>query len=151
MSRQPAFAVAFACTILVVTAACGGDGDSLSREKLIEEADAICTEYDSRIDEVGEPERADDIERYVDEVKPIVEEGTNELDNLTPPEDLEDEYDEWISLTRTGLASFDDLKAAAAEGDAQRIQEIVQDLDGGEAEADRIAQNIGFQECGNES
>jgi hypothetical protein len=151
MSRQPAFAAVAASSILAVAAACGGDSDSLSREELVQEADAICTEFESRIDEVGEPASADDIERYVDEVKPIVQEGTNELDELTPPEDLEDEYDEWISLTRTGLASLDDLKAAAAEGDEQRIQEIVQNLDGGEAEADRIAQSMGFQECGSES
>jgi hypothetical protein len=118
MSSKPAFAVVVASATLVVATACGGDGDRLSREELIEEGDAIWSEYESRIDEVEEPENADDIERYVDEAKPIVEEGTNELENLTPPEDLEDEYDEWISLTRTGVASFDDLKAAAADGDA---------------------------------
>jgi hypothetical protein len=151
MSRQSAFAVVVASALLLVAAACGGDDDRLSREELIEQGDAICADYEARIDAVGEPTNADDIERYVDEVKPIVEEGTNELDNLAPPEDLEDEYDEWIALTRTGVGSLDELKAAAAEGDEQRIQEIVQGLDDDEAEADRIAQGIGFQECGEES
>jgi hypothetical protein len=151
MSRQSAFAVVVASALLLVAAACGGDDDRLSREELIEQGDAICADYEARIDAVGEPTNADDIERYVDEVKPIVEEGTNELDNLTPPEDLEDEYDEWIALTRTGVGSLDELKAAAAEGDEQWIQEIVQGLDDDEAEADRIAQGIGFQECGEES
>jgi hypothetical protein len=151
MSKQSAFAVVFVSVILVVAAACGGDDDRLSRDEVIEQGDAICADYEARIDAVGEPTNANDIERYVDEVKPIVEEGTNELDNLTPPEDLEDEYDEWIALTRRGVGSLDELKAAAAAGDEQRIQEIVQGLDDEEAEADRIAQGIGFQECGAES
>jgi hypothetical protein len=30
----------------------------------------------------------------------------NELADLTPPEDLADEYEEWIVLTRSGIASY---------------------------------------------
>jgi hypothetical protein len=81
---------------------------------------------------------------------PVIEEGTDELDALTPPEELEDDYDRWISLTREGVASLDELEAAAAAGDAEGLQEIVESLDDSEAEADSLAQEIGFQECGGE-
>ena len=137
--------------VMSVTAACGGGGDggdSLSREELIEQGDAICTEYESRVDEVDQPQNSEDVARFVDEVKPVVEEGTDKLDELTPPEELEDDYDEWIELSRTGTASLDELKAAAAESDDTRVEEIIQDLGDDAAEADRIAQEIGFQKCG---
>jgi hypothetical protein len=151
MSTKTVFAGVVTCTIVPLGAACGGNGDSLSREELIEQGDALCTEYESRVDDVEDPENSDDVGRYVDEVKPIIEEGTDKLDELTPPEELQDNYDAWIELARTEVASTDDLKAAAAEGDDARIEEIVRDLRANDAEANRMAQSIGFQECGDES
>ena len=143
LSTAAAFAV-------LAAAACGGGDDRLSREELVEEGDAICVEYESRVDELDEIQGPDDVERYVAEARPVIEEGTDELDALTPPEELEDDYDRWISLTREGVASLDALEAAAAAGDAEQLQEIVEGLDDREAEADSLAQEIGFQECGDE-
>jgi hypothetical protein len=131
----------------LAAAGCGGD-DRLTREELIEEADATCAEFDQQIEDVPEPESLDDIERYVQEIRPIVEEGTDELDALEPPEDLADEYDEWIEATRSGVDRFDELEEAAASGDEQRIQEVFEDVGTGGEEADRLAEEIGFQECG---
>jgi hypothetical protein len=131
----------------LAAAGCGGD-DRLTREELIEEADATCAEFDQQIEDVPEPESLDDIERYVQEIRPIVEEGTDELDALEPPEDLADEYDEWIEATRSGVERFDELEEAAASGDEQRIQEVFEDVGTGGEDADRLAEEIGFQECG---
>jgi hypothetical protein len=153
-SIQPCLASVVAATTVALGAACGGgggDGDRLTREELIQQGDAICSEFESRVDEIDEPEGPDDVERYIGEARPIVEEGADALDELQPPEELEDDYDEWIRLSREGVAAFDDLEAAAADGDEQRIQEITQDLQDEEAEADRIAQSIGFEQCGDES
>ena len=149
MSRDSIRAAVLASMVMFVAAACGGGGDDrLTREELIEQGDAICTEYESRVDEVEAPKSSDDVARFVDEAKPIIEEGTDKLDELTPPEELEDDYDQWIELSRNGVAAIDDLKAAAEEGDDARVEEILQGLDDDEAEADRLAQDIGFEDCG---
>jgi hypothetical protein len=152
MSSNPVRTAFLVSMVMSVAAACGGGGgdERLSREELIEQGDAICTEYESRVDEIEEPQGQEDVARFVDEAKPVVEEGVDELDALTPPEELEDDYDEWIELSRNGVAVLDDLKAAAAEGDDARVEEIVRGLDDEEAEADRIAQDIGFENCGEE-
>jgi hypothetical protein len=134
----------------LAAAGCGGGTDRLSREELIEEADATCAEFDQRVEEVDEPESLDDIERYVQEIRPIVEEGTDELDALEPPEELQDEYDDWIAATRSGVDRFDELEEAAASGDEQRIQEVLQGAGEGGDEANRLAQEIGLQECGSD-
>jgi hypothetical protein len=134
----------------LAAAGCGGGTDRLSREDLIEEADATCAEFDQRVEEVDEPESLDDIERYVQEIRPIVEEGTDELDALEPPEELQDEYDDWIAATRSGVDRFDELEEAAASGDEQRIQEVLQGAGEGGDEANRLAQEIGLQECGSD-
>jgi hypothetical protein len=152
MSRQPHVVVflAFLTGAMGLAAAgCGGGSDRLTREELIEEADATCAEFDRRIEDVQEPESLEDIEGYLQEIRPIVEEGTDELDALEPPEELADEYDDWIAATRSAVDRFDELEEAAASGDEQRIQEVFQEAGQGE-EADRLAQELGFQECGSD-
>lgn len=119
--------------------------------ELIEEADATCAEFDQQIEDVQEPESLDDIERYVQEIRPIVEEGTDELEALEPPEELEDEYADWIEATRSGVDRIDELEDAAASGDEQRIQGVLQGAGEGGEEADRLAEELGFQECGDDS
>jgi hypothetical protein len=152
MSRQAHVFVFFAFltgAMGLAAAGCGGD-DRLTREELVEEADETCADFDQRIEEVGEPESPEDIERYVQEIRPIVEEGTDELDALQPPEELEGEYDQWIQETRSAIDMFDELEEAAASGDEQRIQEVLQGAGEGGEEADRLAQELGFQECGSD-
>jgi hypothetical protein len=153
MSRQPHVVVflAFLTGAMGLAAAgCGGGGDQLTREELVEEADATCAEFDRRVEDVREPESLEDIEGYLQEIRPIVEEGTDELAALEPPEELADEYDEWIEATRSGVDRFDEVEEAAASGDEQRIQEVLQSLGEGGEEADRLAQELGFQECGSD-
>lgn len=137
-----------AVLVLALAGGCGGGGDRLSREELIEDADAICADFDQQIDDVEEPQSVEDIERYVQEIRPIVEEGTDELAELEPPEELEEEYDDWIAATRSGLGRFDELEEAAATGDEQRVQEALQGAGQGGDEANRLADEIGFEECG---
>ena len=153
MSRQAHVFVYFAFltgAMGLAAAGCGGGSDRLTREELIEEADATCAEFDQQIEDVPEPESLDDIERYVQEIRPIVEEGTDELDALEPPEELEDEYADWIEATRSGVDRIDELEDAAASGDEQRIQEVLQGAGEGGDEANRLAQEIGLQECGSD-
>jgi hypothetical protein len=153
MSRQAHVFVFFAFltgAMGLAAAGCGGGDDRLTREELVEEADATCADFDQRIEEVGEPESPEDIERYVQEIRPIVEEGTDELDALQPPEELEDDYDQWIQETRSAIDMLDELEEAAASGDEQRIQEVLQAAGEGGEEADRLAQELGFQECGSD-
>jgi hypothetical protein len=134
----------------LAAAGCGGD-DRLTREELVEEADATCADFDQRIEEIDEPESPEDIERYIQEIRPIVEEGTDELDTIQPPEELEDEYDQWIQEMRSAIERFDELEEAAASGDEQRIQEALQSTGEGGEEADQLAQELGFQECGGDN
>jgi hypothetical protein len=153
MSRQAHVFVFFAFltgAMGLAAAGCGGGDDRLTSEELVEQADATCADFDQRIEEVDEPESPEDIERYVQEIRPIVEEGTDELAELQPPEELEDEYDQWIQETRSAIDMFDELEEAAASGDEERIQEVLQSAGEGGEDADRLAQELGFQECGSD-
>ena len=132
----------------LVAAACGGDGgDRLSREELVSEADTICAEYEGELDRLAAPESIEDFQRLVQDARPIVEGGIEELRALEPPEELEEQYEEWISRNEENLDAIDELEAAVTERDEQRVQEVIQELDRNEREADELAADIGLDDC----
>jgi hypothetical protein len=136
----------FVLAVLVLAAGCGGD-DRLSREEFVSEAEAICEDFDQRVNEVDEPESADDVERYVNEVRPVVEDGLNELKGLEPPEEFEEQWNELVAKNDESLEAFDDLAEAAVSGDEDRLEEITEEASRRDEESDRIAQDLGLEKC----
>lgn len=49
---------------------------------------------------------------------------------------------------RSSVDQFDRLEEAVTSGDEQRIQEVFASAGQGGEEADQLAEEIGFQECG---
>lgn len=132
-------------------AACGGSGgDGLSREELASRADEICARYEKELNALAEPSSIEEVKQLADEAKPVIERGVNELDDLQPPDDLQEDYDRWIELNRENLDVVDKLGAAAQDGDVQRVQEILQEAQAKEAEADRLAGELGLTDCAND-
>jgi hypothetical protein len=132
--------------VLVLGAGCGGD-EGLSREEFVSEAEAICDEFDQRVNEVDEPESPADVERYVNEVRPVVENGLNELRELQPPEEFQERWDVLMARNDEGLEALDDLAQAGANGDEARVQEISEDAARRDEESDRIALELGLEKC----
>jgi hypothetical protein len=143
-----ATAAGFSASLLL--ASCGGDGDGLSREEFVAEADAICAEYDQRVQEIEQPQGLDDVERYADEAQPVIEEGMTELRELEPPEELQDDWNAFISSSEESLDFLDELREAGAAGDPERIQEIAQEVSAVNDEANGIARELGLEDCGDE-
>jgi hypothetical protein len=132
--------------VLVLGAGCGGD-EGLSREEFVSEAEAICDEFDQRVNEVDEPKSPADVERYVNEVRPVVENGLNELRELQPPEEFQERWDVLMARNDEGLEALDDLAQAGANGDEARVQEISEDAARRDEESDRIALELGLEKC----
>jgi hypothetical protein len=145
----PRFCIALGITAAIVIAGCGGD-DRLTREEFVSEAEAICEEFDQRLEDVPDPESADDVERYVDEARPVIEDGLGELRALQPPEELEEQWDELMDRNDEALEVLDDLSEAAASADEARLQEISEEASRQDAETDRMARAIGLENCGSD-
>jgi hypothetical protein len=143
----PRLCIALGVTAAILVAGCGGD-DRLTREEFVSEADAICEEFDQRLDDVPEPESADDVERFADEARPVIEDGLAELRALQPPEELEEQWNELMDKNDEALEVLDDLSQAAASADEARLQEISEEASRQDAETDRIARAIGLENCG---
>jgi hypothetical protein len=142
----PRLCIALGVTTATLVAGCGGD-DRLTREEFVSEAEAICEEFDQRVEDVPDAESADDVERYVDEVRPVIEEGLDELRALQPPEELEEQWNELMDKNDEAVEVLDDFRQAAASADEARLQEISEEVSRQDAETDRLARAIGLENC----
>jgi hypothetical protein len=146
-SVMTAARVSLVLGLAVLAAACGGEG-GMSRESSSPRPRPICEEYDRRSEDVQEPQSVEDVERYVSEIRPLVEEGLNELRELEPPAELEERWDELMAKNEESLEVLDDLREAGANSDEARIEETAAEAMRQDEESDRIARDIGLQKCG---
>ena len=140
--------------IVVLSAAaaagCGGGdgGERLSRAEFVERADAICQKYEARLDALGRPANVAELRSFADRALPIAREGREELGELNPPQELEKRYDAWLERGDEAIEIVERLREAAAEGNQGEIQQIAEDAQRTDAESNRLARELGFEQCG---
>jgi hypothetical protein len=145
MGRQ-ALAVALAAVLL---AGCEiGDGGDAGRERFVQQADAVCQRYSQRISGIPQPQTfLRDFAVYMRRAVPVARQQNRELERLTPPEDVEENYRRMIVLLDEQL----DLAARAGEeayaGREGRAQASFEQSLSPASEASRIAERIGFATC----
>ena len=132
-------------------AGCGGGGDTaggtLTKAEFVAQANAICKDYDARIDALGEPGSIEDLVGLAEKAKPIAEDGVAKLRALKAPEDLQASYDEYLATGDVNIELVVQLGEAAKSGDVAAIEKIGTE---GEENADKahgIAAELGLTDC----
>lgn len=164
-------AVLLTILFALVGGACGGDGDAAA-DDFIDEADAICTDAEDSADESEktiesylDPETKTELSDVVDELGEFeedVKEALDELRELDPPSDVEDDWQKLLSLFDEELDDIGDLRelARSRERASTSFQEDVDAIDKFvsasrfEDRADdeeALADDIGLQDCGEEN
>ena len=142
---------AVALSLVVLAAACSQDDERLSRQEFLREANEVCADSDSELQEIEDTlrdaETPEDVADAIDRGIPIVEDGIDELRDLEPPEDLEDDVDRWVELNEESAAELEELRDAARDGDAERTREIAERGRETDREADELAREIGLDDC----
>jgi hypothetical protein len=132
-------------------AACGGgsgEEQQLTADQFRQQADAICKQYEEKINALGSPNSLADLGDFVDKAVPIIEEGNDKLAALQPPEELADDWNRAMDLQDQNLGVAKDLQQAIHEKDATKVQELLAKLDETDAQSNQIARNMGLEECG---
>jgi hypothetical protein len=143
-----AAATPFAAAALVALAGCGDDGgDRLSKDEYVRAADAICAGYDRRLARLGDPRDLVELARLADRVLPIARAAMRRLRALRPPDELAPHVRRWLERNDRNLRTIEQLRAAARAGDETRVQELASAGADNEAEADRLARELGLREC----
>lgn len=139
--------------ITLVAASCGGDGGNgeLTAAEFRQQADAICAEFEGKLDAIEEPSSPEDLKRFVDEAVPVIEDGTEQLADLEPPEEFRDEWTRVTEINEENLDTIKAVQAALEDDDVEEAQRLLQEAGGTEEEADRLAREIGLTECGQDT
>lgn len=136
-----------AATLALAVAACGG-GDNEDDADFISQVNAVCADYGPRLAFLAPP--AEDVEEWAavgGDLGDLLEASVNELRQLEPPEGLEEDYAAWLEQRTTMATAMRDVQAAGGLHDEAGVEEALQQVEAGIAEADAIAEEAGFDEC----
>jgi ABC-type glycerol-3-phosphate transport system substrate-binding protein len=114
----------------------GGDGEALSQDELVSQANKICREGSAKINEKAQDiqqkiQQADSAEEQQKVVADVLEDTAkeydpylNQLHDLKPPAELDDEWNKFIAGIDKAFDLIPDLADATRDGDQSKLQDL---------------------------
>jgi hypothetical protein len=136
---------AAALVLMLPLAACGG---GLSKSELVKEGDAICARVNREVAKEPDPKSAADLERLAKRTVEISEPAIEDMEALEPPEELQADFDRFVASLKRQRDLTRRIGDAAGEGDTAELQRIGADAQKAQDEYRKVADRIGFKECG---
>jgi hypothetical protein len=137
-----------AASLLALAVACGGDGDSEDETTFQAEANAICADYGPKLELLAPPiEDEDEWAAIAADMGDLLEASVNELRLLEPPDDLSDDYAEWLDLRAQLLTTVRDVQTAGGLHDLAALDASLGRVNALMAEADPLAEELGLEDC----
>ena len=138
-------------TLALSFAACGGD-DSMSKEDYQAELRKICDESERRTNAVEEPTRAtpEAIADYLQRLRDVNAQTIEKVEDLEPPEDLQDAHDRALEANREGREKVDGVISELEEGGdpTQVLTDARKELEESSRAAKKAGEDLGVPECG---
>jgi hypothetical protein len=139
-------ALAVLCTCLVL-ASCGGD-DGGGSDEFVQQANAICAEYGPKIAAIPPPlEDIDEWGAVGADIGDQLEASVNELRLVQPPDDLADQYSEWVGLRADLLTEMRGVQDAGNLHDETGVEAGLAAIGDLQAQADELAGELGLSDC----
>lgn len=148
----------------LAVAGCGGGDDSsttgasgasgaagaapLSQDEFVSQANAACADANQQVEALTAPADSDPIESltpFLEKEITIANELLAKLSAITPPENLQSDYDQFLATGKSQIATAQDAADAAKSGDTEAVQAAVQKL--GSNKDDQQAKALGLTEC----
>jgi hypothetical protein len=142
-----------AALLLIAAAGCGGEGgnDRLTKNELLQQANAICADYAGQLKALGDPPQTlSGLATYARSAHGALADDLARLRKLHPPAELQAKYDAWLAAGDRALSRIDELGKAAAKGDQIAIQRLVGAAKTEDEQSDRLATELGMSECAND-
>ena len=121
---------------------------ALNKNEYIVEADALCAELNARTDALGEPETFEEIVAWASGFIELAEDGVPRLQAIEPPADDRAGADATMALLFEQADVVPEIREAAEAGDAESINALLAQVVEISEEADTVALDYGFRECG---
>jgi hypothetical protein len=139
---------ALAACFALASAACGGDGDDDGDAEFLAQVNAVCADYGPKLALIPPPaEDPDEWAAIGADMADLLEASVNELRLLEPPGGLDKEYSDWLALRSEMTTAMRDVQTVGGLHDEAGIAVGLQRLETLMAEADPLAEELGFAEC----
>jgi predicted nucleic acid-binding Zn-ribbon protein len=126
-------------------AGCGGDGGRLSKAEYEQELQAIGTELRTASAALGDLGQTTDLDKLADQVavfRDRLDDAANKLDDLNPPEEVEEETQTIADALHAFADTFGEMEDAARDGDLAALQSAQAEIAQESAEAERAAASL---------
>ena len=120
-----------------------GEADRLSREELVREAAEICGPLERELEALPPPQSLSDLGTYAQRAGELTEDGLERLQELRPPEALEQPFERYLERVEQVVEQLDELEAAVAADDLDEAQRLANEITGID-DADDLARAAGI-------
>ncbi len=139
------FAVSVAVLVLSLVA-CGGGG-GLSRAEYAQKADAVCADYNKKLNALPRPTSQKELDAFVGKAVPLVDEARGKLADLKPPKDEEGTAKAWNQANSDVLHALEKLRDAAKAKDRPKMQAALREGNTANQHANDLARTLGMKAC----
>jgi hypothetical protein len=139
---------------LAALAACGSvpgrseskDGDPLSKDAFVEQANEICRASQDEARQIPAPSLADPVavEESILQAAAIQQRALRELRRLVPPETDTPGIENWLDLVADTIGEMEALAAAVAVGDREEIDAAIERGDALTSDAEAFTEAYGL-------
>jgi hypothetical protein len=146
MSRTRTIVILFVAVAAAVAAGCGGgDGGRLSKAEYEQRMQAIGSELQTASAAIGDLSQTRDLDKLADTIADFrerLDEAADDVDGLTPPEDVEEETEQIAEALHAFADTFGEMEDAARDGDLAGLQQAQADIANKGAEARRATESL---------
>jgi hypothetical protein len=129
------------------TSVATSNGQRLSQQEFVAQANAICKQANNRATALPRPSSRATLVSFFEQLEAITDPMVARLAALTPPSDANVRFNRMLNELRQGFPLVDKTKAAARAGDAQRLRSIAQRFKALNHTINSDARAIGLSEC----
>jgi hypothetical protein len=122
-----------AAAVLVGGGGCGG-GDRLSKAEYEEKMQEVGASLERSFEAIGDnPDSLDQLSEALGKSQDELREAADELEDVEPPENVEDAHDDVVDGLRGVADQFGELVEATEEGDPEEIEQFMKDFEDSDA------------------
>lgn len=129
-------------TAAVALAGCGGSDYPA-------QADAVCKQYNGKINAVQKPTSAAQLSTYIGQVTPLFRQAITKLQAVKPPSDKKAAYNQYVAVLSQEASALDQAGAAAKTNPKQAVTLILTAQQRLSAQEKQNAKNAGLKSCAN--
>ena len=141
-------ALTLAALLATLVAGCGGD-DRLSAKDYRAQAVRICQASERQTDRLGQPQTPAQFKTFLKRGITITEKNLEKFEDLTPPENLQDEHDAIVEHQKDGIEQLKKLEDSLKGNrtDLRRLQAAQPTLDKLSDQVDARFRAAGLNRC----